>query len=325
MRRLWLALLILTGAFALAACSTEEEPEENGENGENGNGDPEPIETVDIYYLNDLHGAVHKDGEEMGAAYIANFLRHRIDDNPEGTFILAGGDMISGTDYADHSDGEALIHIMNAAGFDALAIGNHEFDYGQETLLEYFHPSRGIAEFPLLGANVIEEGGERPPTGIETNVIIERSGLRVGIIGTIEEGVDDVIPPSYLEGLAPFENPAPIVEGLARNMRNIFNVDIVLLLTHDRGYVNEDVEAFEEPYVDVIFNAHDHKEWTNLEGVPSIQSGYNGIYVGHVQLTLENNEIVNITMQNLTAEDDELFLSPCPEVEAIIEEYAPND
>ncbi len=320
MKRFLTFTLFVIAVLTLTACGTT--PEETDDNGSL---DPDPTvtpEVIDIYYMNDLHGAILPRGDSMGMANIGNFLIERRRENPEGTFVLAGGDMLQGSALSNHYHGKSVIELMNATYFDALAIGNHEFDWGLEVVTDYFDPDGGIAEFPLLGANVHYKGTDDMPDNIDPYVIFERGELRIGIIGTIGYGLESSIARRMVEDYE-FKNPGPIVEDYARYLRQDEDVDIVLLLTHDSGNVNDDVRFFDEDArVDAIFNGHSHWTFTRYDGdVPAIQSGAYGEYVGHIRFELDEKSIVETSMQNLSRNDDSLFWEAHPDIQAMVDEY----
>jgi 5'-nucleotidase len=101
--------------------------------------------------------------------------------------------MIQGDNWANMSPGESFIEMMNAMKFDALALGNHEFDFGQEELKKRI----SAAALPVLGANV--EGLD----AVKPFVILERGGNRVGIIGIVTEEAPVATHPRKVTGLSP--------------------------------------------------------------------------------------------------------------------------
>ena len=105
--------------------------------------------------------------------------------------LLAAGDMIQGENWANMSQGESFIEMMNAMKFDALVLGNHEFDFGQAELKKRI----SAATFPVLGANV--EGLD----AVKPFVILERGGNRVGIIGIVTEEAPVATPPRNVTGV----------------------------------------------------------------------------------------------------------------------------
>ncbi|TVP94703.1 MAG: bifunctional metallophosphatase/5'-nucleotidase [Acholeplasmatales bacterium] len=305
----WLGwLLLLT-----AACTTP-------------NRDVEPITIshLDIFYLNDLHGQIEPEGARMGLPAIGHFLMTRQALFPEHTLILAGGDMVHGSALANLDYGRPVIELMQLIGFDAMVVGNHEFDWGLPVITQYFGAggTDPIADFKLLGANIYEHAKGGLPETVEPYAIFTRGQLRIGVIGTIGYGLERSIAPQFVEGFA-FLDPAPIVEDLARHLRAAHQVDVILLLTHDSGFVNPDVYQFpEDARVDVIFNAHSHQVFAYVEhGVAVIQSGDYGRFVGHVRFDLEGTRIRGMHLEQLTRENEPLLRYSQPDVERLLETY----
>ena len=281
------------------------------------------LDFLDIYYINDLHGAILPNQDSIGMAHMANFLLYQKNQNPDETLILAGGDILHGSALSNANYGALMIEMMNVMGFDAFVIGNHEFDWGLDKVTRYFNNSDDhIAHFPLLGANVFYKGTETIPDGIDPYVIVERNSLRIGIIGTIEYGIENTIATQHVEDYY-FANPGPIVTDLARYLRTEENVDIIILISHDRGTVNQQVIYNEEDSaVDAIFNGHSHQVYARYEsGVPTIQSGGYGSHVGHLRMNLLEGEILSYSMDNLDRSNEPRFGIADSEFEMMIESY----
>lgn len=179
--------------------------------------------TIRILHVNDLHGFVHTSAlpgmkEPLGGApQLAGRISKLRAERP--SILLAAGDMIQGESWANLTMGESVIDLMNAMRFDAMTVGNHEFDFGQAVL-----ESRAAqAAFPLLAANVTGLGGVKPYT------IIERGGLRIGIIGLVTEDTPETSHPDNTAGLR-FSKPLERGAELVRELRG--RTDLVVLLTH---------------------------------------------------------------------------------------------
>ena len=347
MKKLISLLLILIMSFGLAACNLTPEPEpvdcelypthvdclEDEEPDLNCDTDPdnelcveeEPADYLDIYYINDFHGAILPDSDQLGMAYIANFLVTKKEENPDNVIILAGGDILQGTALSNYYAGYSTISMMNEMYFDAFTLGNHEFDWGLETVTAYFDgdDSNGEATFPLLGANVFYEGTSTIPDGIEPYTIIKRAGLKIGIIGTMGYGLESSIATSKITGYE-FAEPVAIIESYSYHLRTIEDVDMVFVVSHDTGRINDGVAALSGDYrVDAIFNAHSHSNYaqTNL-GIPIIQSGANGEYVGHVRFSFDENGMLSgYYAENLDFYDTDLFHTQNTTVQALIDTY----
>ena len=110
---------------------------------------------IRILHINDFHGFADgykpygSDEIQGGLAYLAARADELRAEKP--TLFLAAGDMIQGNNWANLFQGKSSIEAMNAMNFDAMVVGNHEFDFGQAILKERI----GEANFPVLGANVI--------------------------------------------------------------------------------------------------------------------------------------------------------------------------
>ncbi len=285
----------------------------------------ESADFLDIYYINDFHGAILPDSDQLGMAYIANFLVTKKEANPDNVVILAGGDILQGTALSNYYDGYSTISMMNEMYFDAYTLGNHEFDWGLNTVTAYFdgNEDNGEANFPLLGANVFYEGTRDIPEGIDPYVIIERAGLKIGIIGTMGYGLESSIATSKITGYE-FAEPVPIISDYSYYLRTVEKVDMVFVVSHDSGSINEAVAALSGDYrVDAIFNAHSHRNYalTNL-GIPVIQAGANGEFVGHIRFTFNDDGMLEAySAENLDFYDSDLFHTPNAAVQALIDKY----
>ena len=182
----------------------------------------EPL-SIRILHLNDFHGYVRPTGGSAissslgGAARLAERINQLRSEKP--SLLLSAGDMIQGDSWTNLSSGESVIDLMNLLQFDAITTGNHEFDFGQEILMKRIKQ----ASFPLLAANVKGLDGLKPYT------ILNRGGVRVGIIGLITDETPETSHPRNTVGLA-FTKPLAKVYELLRELRG--KTDLIVLLTH---------------------------------------------------------------------------------------------
>lgn len=311
-----LSVLMVLLVVTLSACTSDDTPDNQHED--------VVIDHLNIYYVNDTHGALTSSGSRMGMAAIGNLLINQKQANPHNTIILSGGDMLQGSALSNYYKGESTLRIMNESLFDAMVIGNHEFDWGLETVTNYFNPSHEnyIAEFPLLGANVFHKGTLDMPEGIDPYVILERGQLRIGIIGIIGYGLESSISRQYVEDYE-FAEPLNIVKETTAYLRGEEDVDVVILLTHDAGYVNQYTNEFIGDYkIDAIFNAHSHRiESDYLNGIPTLQSGAYGSHVGHIRFDINEKVITDSTMNQLTKLNEPLLTSNHPGVQILLNQY----
>ncbi len=207
---------------------------------------------IRILYLNDFHGfaAPHRplgaDETVGGLAYLAG----RADALRAGkpSLLLAAGDMIQGNNWANLFRGRPAIEAMNSMRFDAMVVGNHEFDFGQQALRERISE----AKFPVLGANV--EGFD----GLKPYVIRNVEGIRVAIIGVVTQDTPVSTDPRNVTGLT-FSPPAAAVRKYLGELKD--RADIFVVLSHI-GYEGDRKLAAEVRGIDVIVGGHSH---TKLE------------------------------------------------------------
>ena len=137
-------------------------------------------------------------------------------------FLFDAGDIFTGT-LARRTRGAVSFDLMALVGYDAMAIGNHEFEYGWQVLAE----QKNRVAFPVLGANLFYAGTDHPFAQPWT--IIERNGVRVGVVGIMGRDAATALIPSHIAGLDvrdPAETVAPIVARLRGDC------DLVVVLTH---------------------------------------------------------------------------------------------
>ncbi len=278
---------------------------------------------LNFYYLNDLHGALLEDESSIGMANIANFLKSEKAKEDAETIILSGGDHLQGTLLSNDSYGASTLEIFDMIGFDAVVLGNHEFDWGLDTVTSYYQDDEDAsyqANHPMLAANVVYKGTDTIPEGLDPYTIVERDGLKIGIIGTIGYGLESSIARLRVEDYE-FLNPVPIVSELATKLRTEDNVDLVVLLSHDANSdVTNQVAALEgDANIDAIFKGHSHTIINEVvNDTPVLMSSANGERVGHIQFVIEDGEIVDKTVRNLSQYADERLETADTEVDNYI-------
>ena len=262
---------------------------------------------LNVLTINDTHGYLEtSDSSSISkiASYMASY------DNE--ALRISVGDMFQGTGLSNLTKGRAMIEVMNAMNIDAMVIGNHEFDWGIDTILGYFDGNieNGEANFPLLAANVVDSNSNPLPNS-SPYLITNKNGLKVGLIGVIGENLESSISASSLGGYS-FLNTRPIVEKYAKELREEQKCDIVMLGTHcgsDDNYLYNGLD------IDFIFNGHTHQFEV---GENYIQSGCYAKGVGVVNLTHKNNETKVNKVSNIYVSK---ISKTSTEVDAIVEKY----
>jgi len=262
-----------------------------------------PSIDLTILHINDFHGrllpyTVKSISEKIpvsGVAYLAQMINEERSKNPEGTILLSAGDMFQGTPQSNIFRGEPVVEIMNYLKFDAMAVGNHEFDWGQEVLQKL----SSISNFPYLSANIVDKDGKYLPY-LKPYVIIERKGLKIAIIGLTTPETAYITKPDYVKDLK-FLDPVEILPNIIDDVRNK-GANLVVVLSH-LGF-DADKELVEKVSgIDVIVGGHSHTVVTNpvvVRGVIITQAGYNGIYLGVLEIKIqpETNIILGYTREN---------------------------
>jgi len=231
---------------------------------------------LDFYNINDFHGSVSYDTDtgEPGINRMATYFDIKRNLNPNGMVLTASGDMWQGSADSNITRGRLVTDAMNLMSFDAMAIGNHEFDWGAAAI----EANHQLADFPLLGANIFDVSTNQRATFALPHTMIERQGVRIGIIGTIGEYLGSSIMPS-IAAQFDFRNIDTYVQQSAAELQ-AQGAHVVILLNHN-GSVDNSVL----PYVDIVFNGHAHafsEEFSS--GVPILQARSNGRSVAHVRL-----------------------------------------
>jgi 2',3'-cyclic-nucleotide 2'-phosphodiesterase (5'-nucleotidase family) len=241
---------------------------------------------IRILHLNDFHGFAEPyrplgSGELLGGvAYLAARAAELRNEKP--SLLLAAGDMIQGTDWANLSRGESVVELMNAMSFDGMVVGNHEFDFGQEVLRRRIAQAR----FPVLGANV--EGME----GLQPYMIREINGVGVAVIGVVTEETPVATHPRNVAGLR-FSPPA---EALAKYLQELRQkVEVVIVLSHI-GHAADRSLAEKVKGVDLIVGGHSHTRISKPVRIGNtwiVQAWEHGKALGVIDLTLKDGRVVS--------------------------------
>lgn len=250
--------------------------------------------TLSIYSINDTHGAFERDVKdyEAGMSYIGEYLKEAKDNDRLNTLTISGGDMRQGGIESNKTRGKIFSDAMNIAEFDAMTIGNHEFDWGEK----YIYENEKIMSFPLLGTNIFYKDTLEQPDFLQNSAVFYKGDLMVGVIGGVMEGIGSSILAS-ISSKYDFPNPVEYVKAEAKKLKDE-GCDVVIYSAHDSGYENKPSELsyfgdlFKEykdgeKYIDGLFLAHDHRyKHGDYDGVPYLEAACNGEYIGKMSFSL---------------------------------------
>lgn len=259
---------------------------------------------------NDFHGQLET-GKMVsskyvgGAAYNMTYINNFKALNPVGTLLLDAGDMMQGTPISNLLLGESTIDVYNHMGYKASVTGNHEFDWGLGVLQERM----AQANFPILLANVFNEGTDTRPAWMKPTVMYTVKGQQVGIIGVTSKDTPTIVMAGNTAGLE-FREPGPIVEQLAAELRAA-GADLVVVLAHMPdvygGVVSGEMVTVAVPGVDLIISGHSHSGYSGkINNIPIIQQYSSGTAIGvsdlrydRVYATILNSNLQVVTTYNL--------------------------
>ncbi len=247
-----------------------------------------------ILHTNDVHGAL------AGYAYAAALKSHFENAGAE-VYLVDAGDFSQGTIYVSHFKGASAVTMMNAAGYDVVTLGNHEFDFGYAQLTENLKK----ANFTVLCADVyLDATGETiydPYTVIETS-----SGLRLGFFGMETPETATKVNPGLIKEItfATFDDlyasAQLAVDGLKEE-----EADLVIGLVHlgvdaesaANGY--RSIDLYEKvPGIDFLIDGHSHTVMT---------SGENGEPIQSTGTAFQNIGVIVIDNETKTIEDNFLM------------------
>ncbi|RME04603.1 MAG: bifunctional metallophosphatase/5'-nucleotidase [Planctomycetota bacterium] len=291
---------------------------------------------VYILHTNDMHGQVRPlvfrrgDRRELfgGWEYLYSCIRRFRREHSSGgevVFLVDGGDIFQGTPEGNLTRGRMMVDLMNLAGYDAVALGNHEFDYGQGVVESLDR----VADFPFVCANIFKKESDSRPFYARPYVILERRGIRVAFLGWITPMVPILVQRSGIEGLR-FSSDFSILQRLVDEVRRR-GVHLVVLLSHS-GY-RADVElARRVSGIDVIIGGHSHTLLRRSRMVGKtviVQVGSRGRYLGRVRFSLRGGRVVerdysvfSITPKwGKSSEVRELVERYSPEIEKVMSAY----
>lgn len=251
-------------------------------------------DVIKIFHLNDTHGAIeHLPNQgEPGMSRIAGYINNKKEEEQTNVVLVSSGDMFQGSLDSNINHGRLMLDIMKEMKFDAMAIGNHEFDWGLETLTNnaLYAMDKTIKDWslPFLAGNILSPNNEFEFGYLSTT--FNRGPARVSIIGSIDSSVYNSIDRDIVEGYR-FTHATSLVVNEAQKLRNEGS-DIIIYTTHTGGKI--DSKIINE--VDVVFTGHDHVDLVeskeNQEGrlVPIIESGHNGQLLGEVSFIYDESK-----------------------------------
>lgn len=195
--------------------------------------------TFTVLHTNDNHGRFweNSDGEYGMAARktLIDSIRAEVSKNGGQTLLLSGGDINTGVPESDLQDAIPDFTGMNKIGYDAMAVGNHEFD----NPLSVVDMQRRLAEFPMLAANIYHKDadGNLGERYFDAYKIFDVNGLKVAVIGLTTEDTAKIGNPEFISDLI-FTDPKTEVAKVIKEIKDAKAADIIFATTHMGHYAD---------------------------------------------------------------------------------------
>ncbi|MCS6129856.1 bifunctional UDP-sugar hydrolase/5'-nucleotidase [Shewanella baltica] len=281
--------------------------------------------TFTVLHTNDNHGRFweNSDGEYGMAARktLIDGIRAEVSKNGGQTLLLSGGDINTGVPESDLQDAIPDFTGMNKIGYDAMAVGNHEFD----NPLSVVDMQRRLAEFPMLAANIYRKkaDGSQGERYFDAYKVFDVNGLKVAVIGLTTEDTAKIGNPEFISDLI-FTDPKTEVAKVIKEIKDAKAADIIFATTHMGHYADAQngsnapgdvamARALKEGELQVVIGGHsqnpvcmepgtDNKAYANFkpgdECAPDKQNGTWimqahewGKYVGRADFEYFNGEL----------------------------------
>lgn len=269
-----------------------------------------------ILHTNDVHGAVE------GYAYIAQ-LKADYEAKGAEVILVDAGDFSQGTTYVSSTKGADAVTMMNAAGYDVVTLGNHEFDYGYAQLKE----NMSKAKFKVVCADVFNEDGT--PICDANYTYTTKSGVKVGFFGMETPETQTKANPALIKGLT-FATGDAFTKATADQVAALKDADVVICLAHlgvdaeSAPYRSTDLYAAVKG-IDFIVDGHSHTVMTKGEKGEPIQStgtafaNIGVIVIDDASKKIESNSLVEIKED--TAKDATVAAAAQKIIDRIDKEY----
>ena len=281
-----------------------------------------PVKTIEVFETTDVHGYLvdtssgNESTFQYRMAYIANVVNEaRANAENDAVLLLDGGDIYQGTPVSNLTYGSALRAAFDAMGYDAVALGNHEFDWDVKTyaadedgtMSAYeIGEFKGDSNIPVLAYNLYDTGTTNRASFVSDYVIVDKAGVKVALVGYIPDYSMDIMTAK----IAPYDIDLSI-EKLNAKIESIVaaeDPDVVVVVAHasPRGLAN----SVNSELVDLVVGGHSHTVSYGVadNGVAYIQGNCQakGYANAKIQFNTETKEVtvVNPSYVNTTGRDN---------------------
>ncbi|MBN9249289.1 MAG: 5'-nucleotidase C-terminal domain-containing protein [Mesorhizobium sp.] len=282
--------------------------------------------TLNILHINDWHSRIESNnkyestcsaeeetkGECIGGAarLVTAIAQERKKLEGQNVLLLNGGDNFQGSLFYTTYKGKAEAEFLNQMKFDAMTVGNHEFDDGEDALA----PFLDVIQFPVLSANVKASAAAKVGDRIKPSVVLEIGGQKIGIVGAVTTETPEIASPGPNITI---EDDVKTITAEVEKLK-AEGVNKIIALTHV-GYPRDKEMIARIPGVDVVVGGHTHSLLSNTDAkaegpyptmidnpegykVPVTQAASYSKYLGEFKVVFDDNGVVK------EASGDPIFL-----------------
>ncbi|HEV7276714.1 MAG TPA: bifunctional metallophosphatase/5'-nucleotidase [Devosiaceae bacterium] len=302
--------------------------------------------TLTILHINDLHSRIESinafdstcdaEAEAAGECFggiariktMIDTRRNALREEGANVLTLDAGDQYQGSLFYTTYKGDEVVEFMNMIGFDAMAVGNHEFDDGPEGLLKLVE---GL-DFPIISGNTDVSGEPILAGKLRGALVLEVGGERIGIVSTLAEDTVDTSSPG--PGVT-FLDAEDYLTGAVQALEEA-GINKIIALTH-MGYQRDRQIAAEVSGIDVIVGGHSHTLFSNTDenaaepyplmvtnpdgqDVPIVQAYAYSKYLGELEVVWDDEgNVISATGDTILLDSS---VEPDPEVQARVAQLA---
>ncbi len=295
-------------------------------------------QNITILHTNDMHSKLtgygpeseytplitNDDGTIGGFARLATLFANAKEQHKDATLILDAGDFLMGSLFhvAEEETGFQL-SLMKEMGYDVITLGNHEFDFGPETLSKILNTAKNNGRLPeIVSSNFIFDKTSSKDDNLEElfsdktikpYTIIKKNGLKIAVFGLLGIDAANVAP---LSKPVTFEEPIESAKKTVAQIKSKENPDLIICLSHsgiehdkdkDGNIQGEDINlANEVPGIDIIISGHTHsttKKPIVVNNTYIVQTGSYVQNLGEINLKVENGKIVDFKFKLIPVDD----------------------
>ena len=288
---------------------------------------------LDFYAVNDLHGKFADTDQSAGVDELTTYFKNAYESD-DHAIILSSGDMWQGSSESNLTNGNIITDWMNELDFVSMTVGNHEYDWGAEYIIK----NAEIAEFPILAINIYDRTTNKRVEYCESSVMIERDGVKIGIIGAVGDCYSSISAGMVEDVYFKTGSELTALVKAESNRLRAAGADLIVYSLHGGNGRSSSVPSIvsssalssyydmtlSNGYVDIVFEAHTHQGYINIDGygVYHLQGNGDGKAISHAELELNIiTGSVSISEAEVVKTEDLSDLADDPIVAELMEKY----